>query len=361
MKSITASVLMVFLFCTTGFALDTSYDTGKTQKHEKEQTQSMRRTQEKRKTKGKRKSTTSSTGVDKQAADTLKQLGQAMQSHGFEITVDLKGLFLDRIAELEKRSRRPFCDCKIATKPVLPRDIGLSAEIAPGVIDTIKAQYISQAAQYNAPVTDLADEQAVRHYIQCLSYYGALIGEAYLNLNHDLQALDALQKDKSGKITVSGIGYDDLCVLADGALKQAMVRIKNPYIQTLYSQAQRAKSECVLAGAPEKIRCGTVTLILGPVPQLDVLGVRFFSENTFAGFSATYRVNASWSYSDVLEALRSTTRYRKFAEDVAQYSERLVALGRAREAVMLKKKAFELAKTGKQVISPSRLIPGLGE
>jgi len=298
MKSITASVLMVFLFCTTGFALDTSYDTGKTQKHEKEQTQSMRRTQEKRKTKGKRKSTTSSTGVDKQAADTLKQLGQAMQSHGFEITVDLKGLFLDRIAELEKRSRRPFCDCKIATKPVLPRDIGLSAEIAP---------------------------------------------------------------DKSGKITVSGIGYDDLCVLADGALKQAMVRIKNPYIQTLYSQAQRAKSECVLAGAPEKIRCGTVTLILGPVPQLDVLGVRFFSENTFAGFSATYRVNASWSYSDVLEALRSTTRYRKFAEDVAQYSERLVALGRAREAVMLKKKAFELAKTGKQVISPSRLIPGLGE
>lgn len=78
--------------------------------------------------------------IDKQVANALKEIGSAMQNTGADVTLPLEVVFIDRIAEFEKNIE-PFFKCRIITAPLLPRDFGLSAEIRPGVIDTIKADF----------------------------------------------------------------------------------------------------------------------------------------------------------------------------------------------------------------------------
>ncbi|MEM7828464.1 MAG: hypothetical protein QW561_03910 [Candidatus Aenigmatarchaeota archaeon] len=350
-------LLITLLVNTTVFALDTSIDTSKTEKTDREQSQSLRKTKEQRDTKGKRKADTTATGVDKQTQEAVKAIGQAMSQGGADVTLSLEAVFLDRIALLEE-DVEPFRTCKIITKPRLPRDFGLSAEVSRGVIDTIKAEYLSKAAQSNSYVRDVADERELIQYRNCLAAYGAIIAQAYLYLASDLDDIKAgVSKDKDGNIEIRGIGYDDFVVLADLALQRALHRITNSTIERTYERLIQDSSACQFDRSIENIKCGSSLIILSSRPQLYISGVEWYGER-FAGFQGTFKVSKAWSYQNAIEKLKSTSRYSRFAHEVSQYAEELESQGKAKEAMLVRKKAWELAKSGKQAISPNRLLAG---
>ena len=358
MKVTILIVISTFIFSVSAFALDTSTDTGKIKKTDKEQSQSLKKSQEEKDTKGKKKADTTTTGVDRQTQEAIKAIGQAMSQSGADVTLPLEAVFLDRIAELEN-STEPFRSCRITTNPKLSRDFGLSAEIRPGVIDTIKADYLSKAAQSNSYIRDIADEPSLRQYRNCLAIYGATIAQVYLNLTADLNDLKAsVSKDENGNITVRGMGYDDFIILADAALQKALKDITNSTIKRTYERATQDNSPCQFDRSIENIKCGSSLIILGTKPQLFISGVQWYGER-FAGYQGAYKVSKSWSYQDAIEKLKSTSKYSKWASEVSKYAEELESQGKTREATLVRKKAWELAKSGKQVVSPSKLMPGL--
>ncbi|MEW6740964.1 MAG: hypothetical protein AB1325_13815 [Nitrospirota bacterium] len=353
-------LILIFWGATNSLALDTSVDTGKTQKTDKEQSQSIKKSKEEKETEGKKKSKTTTTGKDLTDSEAIKAIGQAMRQSGSSVTLPLEAVFLDRIAEMEKDTEL-FARCKIATNPKLGRDFGLSGETHPGVINVVRAENLTAAAKANSYLTSIpfADERSIRRYRNCLVEYGAIIAQAYLYLTADLNDLKvSVSKDQDGNINVKGMGYDDFIILADSALQKALRGITNQTIKRTYDRATNDTSPCQFDRSIENIKCGSSLMVLGGKPQLYISGIQWYGER-FAGYQGSYKVSKSWSYQDAIEKLKSTSKYSKWASEVAKYAEELESQGKTKEATLVRKKAFELAKSGKQAVSPSRLIPGL--
>lgn len=356
---ITLTIALFFVLTVPAFALDPQIDTGKTEKREEEQKQELRKMQEEREQKGEREAETIQRGIDRQAQEAIKAMGQAMRQTGADVTLPLEAVFLDLIAQMEINNVEPFRACRIATEPQLPRDFGLSAEIRPGIIDTIKADYLSKAAQSNSFIRGITDEQAIRQYRNCLVQYGAIIAQAYLNLSADINNLGvSVSKDKDGNIIVRGLGYEDFINLADSALQKAIRGITNSTIKRMYSRALNDNSPCQFDRSIENIKCGSSLITLNTKPQLFVSGIEFYGQR-FAGFQGAYKVSKSWSYQDAIEKLRTTSRYEKWANEVSKFAEALESQGKTKEATLVRKKAWERVESGKATVSPSKLIPGL--
>ncbi len=354
---ITLTMALFFVLTVPAFALDPQIDTGKTEKRGEEQKQELREMQEKREQKGEREAETIQKGIDRQAQEAIKAIGQAMRQTGADVTLPLEAVFLDLIAQMEINNIKPFGVCRIATEPQLPRDFGLSAEIRPGIIDTIKADYLSKAAQSNSFIRGIADEQAIRQYRNCLVQYGAIIAQAYLNLSADIDNLGAsVSKDKDGNITVRGLGYEDFISLADSALQKALKGITNSTIRRKLDRTLQDSRPCKFDRSVENIKCGSSLIILSTKPQLFVSGIEFYGQR-FAGFQGAYKVSKSWSYQDAIEKLKSTSKYAKWALEVSKYAEKMESQGRAKDATLVRKKAWELAKSGKQVVPPTKFMP----
>ncbi len=335
-------------------AQDASYDTSKGRKSSKEQSIQHKKTIDKKDSTGSRKSTTKSQGADKTSQDTWRSSGQDASQKSADVAMPLEAVFMDKIAVLEEQTE-PFKTCRIATNPKLLRDFGLTAEISPGVIDVTAADFLAKAAQSNSGIKAIADEKAIIYYKNCLAYYGALIGQAYLYLSQDVNA----GRNKSGNIDIKGMGYDDFATLADAALLRAVESgLTNTTIKGLYDRAVNDKHPCLFDKSLENIKCGASVISIGGSPQLTVSGIKMYGGG-FAGYQGTFKVSKSWSYTTALESLKTNSKYAKFAEDVSNYTEELESQGRSREAVLVRKKAVDLAKSGKQAVSPSKLLPSI--
>jgi len=354
MKTLIA-LLTILIFTGNAFAVDTSVDTNKNIKSDKEKSQSLKKSHEQKDTKGKKKIDTASIGRDKTDSDTIKAIGQAMSSAGADVTMPLEVVFLDRIAELEKDTN-PFAQCKVVTAPKPGRDFGLSAEVRPGVIDTIKADYLAKAAQSSSYIADIADEPGIRSYRDCLAYYGAVIAQAYLNLTQDLQSLKiSVLKGRNGEINVKGMGYDDFILLADAALQKALQGFSNGTIKRVYERVINDTAGCQFDRSVENIKCGSSLMTLGTIPKLAYGGIHIYG-GQYMGYQGSYKLSKSWSYQDAIEKLKATSKYSKWAAEVAKYSEELESQGRTKEATMVRKKAWEIAKSGKQTVNVSQLL-----
>ncbi len=352
------TILISLLLINPAYAFDASVDTGKQKKIDKEKSQNIKKSKEKKKSKGEKESKTISKGLDKQTQEAIKQIEQAMNSKGVDITLSLETLFLNSLIKYEKDTE-PFLTCKVISKPKLPADFELTAEIRPGVIDTIKASYISNAVQSRAYIANIADEDSIREYRNCLSLYGSIIGQAYLYLTSDITEVEAeVSKDDRGDIIVSGLNYSDFILLANTSISRAITSVEDPLIKEMYQNAIRDTSPCQFDISIENIKCGNTLVTLSTKPALMVAGIKVFGDS-FSGFTGTFKVSQGWSYSDAIEKLKSTSAYNKFADEVSKYTERLESRGKNKEATLVKKKAWELAKSGKQAISLSQFLPSI--
>ena len=271
--------------------------------------------------------------------------------------------FEDYLAQMrgQKSGARIFQDCQLITSPKLGRDFGLSAEIRPGVIDTIKADYLSKAAQSNAYIRDLADELQIRHYRNCMADYGAIIGSAYLVLTQDLNDLKiSVKKAEDNTITVSGLGYEDVLTLAKSALDRAIAGGAGaPSIARIRDRVTSEQSPCRFDRSLENIQCGSTLIILGTKPQLVASGIKWYGDGSYAGYAGTYKLSRSWSLSDAIEQLKTTERYSKFASEVAKYTEGIETHGKTKEATWAKKKALSLSEGGKQDVGTGKIVPSV--
>jgi len=351
-------IILILLFTSPVYALDTSVDTSKQKKIDKEKTLQEKKSKEKKESEGEKTSKTIGKGLDKQTQEAIKQIGQAMHSRGVDVVLPLEILFLNRLSKYENDTE-PFTTCKIITHPKLPADFELTAEIRPGIIDTIKASYISNAVQSRAYISNIADEDSIRDYRNCLAVYGAIIGQAYLYLTSDITELEAeVSKDDRGNIIVSGLNYADFTLLANTALSRAISTIEDPLVKDMYQSAISDSSPCQFDTSVENIKCGNTLITLTTKPGLMVAGIKIYGDS-FSGFQGSFKVSRGWSYSDAIEKLKSTSAYSKFADEISKYTEELESQGRSKEATLVKKKAWELAQSGKQAVSLSQFLPSI--
>jgi len=214
-------------------------------------------------------------------------------------------------------------------------------------------------ASSDAMIRQIGNEDKIKKYRDNIALYGIIIAQAYLNLNADLSALEpAMNKDKSGHIVVQKIGYDDFQTLADGALYRAVKHIGNKRLQKIYNTIIADQRPCQFAGTITTIQCGSSVVNLSIPPVLNALGMTIFSPDRYMGFSGQYRVSSNWSYDQALEAMKSTSKYKKMAEEVSQYADKMESKGQGKEAVRVKKLAWDSAKSGKVSLALARLIPG---
>ncbi len=364
MKNIVTHITVLACFClfaTQAMALDLGIERSKNKPIERHKSFTTRGNKTKKKSEGQKTTSTTSTGSDQQDQNVIRRIGQQMRNSGLDVTLSLGDIFLQSLAMLEKQGNMPRLRARILSDPRKPASFGLSAEIQPGVIDSIKADLLTKMAGSDAAIEMVGgDEKKIHKYRNNLALYGVIIAQAYLYLSNDLAALnDGVTKDETGKIIIKNLGYDDLQILADGALLRAVQHIKNKRLKELYTEIISDERPCRFAGTVSSIQCGSSAINLSIPPTLNALGVTVFAPDRFAGFSGQYRVSSGWSYNHSLEALKNTSKYKKQAEEVSDYTDEMESRGNSREALKVKKIAWTSAKSGKASLALARLIPGL--
>ncbi|EKD41006.1 MAG: hypothetical protein ACD_74C00082G0005 [uncultured bacterium] len=362
-RRVTPLILMLALGLLAGSALaaggNLSTDHDNSSRTDSDQGKSVKRTEEHRKSEGSKTAATDSLGVDIRAQESVKMASQSQKGNSLDISIDLQAVFLEGLYRMEQ-THPVLSSKKLLTNPRLPADFGLTAVIRPGWIDAIRAKGMREMAVSNAPVSSLGDEDALQQYKIDLAYYGAVIGQAYLYLSQDLSALDAgaRKKDKTGAVTVNKLGYLDFQTLADAALAKANTSITDLRIKRLYDSIVADKTPCRFADSTSKIQCGGTMVIVGTQPELYANGVNVYGK-AFAGYSGSYKLSSSWSYSQAVENLKSSGTFSRFAEDVSRYADELTSRGQGREAIETKKKAMSAVASGKRGLSLSGLLPGI--
>lgn len=357
-EKVLPAILIVFLTLSPVFGLDLGVEHDKTKRNEREKSLTTKSNQESRNNSGNKQSKTTTNGIDQQDQEIIKQIEQRMQHSGLDISLSLGNVFRGSLAILEKFE--PTLRAELLTTPKQPADFGLSAEISPGVIDSIKQEWLNKAATSNILFSSISEDKKIRDYRDNLALYGIIIGQAYLNLTRDLATLNTgVDKDGEGNIVINKIGYEDLLTLADGALLQAVSKITNKRLKRLLESIKADKRPCRFGGSISTIQCGSSTITIGGQPGLIALGLTIFSSEQFAGFTGNYKVSSGWSYNQAMEDLKSTAKYSKIAKEVSKYAEKMESHGKSREAIMAKKLTWNHAKTGKVSLSLAKLIPGI--
>lgn len=277
MKKLIIAVFLVFT-ATNVYALDTSVDTGTTQKSDKSKSLQEKKVKE--------KGTTT------------------------EVTIDLFTLYLPSLLQFEKTDKK-FKECHVISKPLLLKDFNLTAEISPGVYDTIYASILKTAGESNSLINEFINDKNIRRYRDCLAMYGAVIAQAYSNLKADLDDIDTISKT-------------DLTTLADISVHK--ISEFNDNIRELYSAIIEDTTECQFNGSVSNIVCGYSFIIISAKPtltlnQIDIYGAKFY------GYSGSFKISESSK--------------------------------KTKEAVLARKQAWEIAKSGKQTVSAGKLLPNI--
>jgi hypothetical protein len=355
MRAIVWITMMMFLGAPAAYALvDVGVDTHKEQSTGGQMDDTQRKTMESQQTKGFRESKSLQTGREIDVSDVIRAVQQAQKSTSMNLQVGLETLFVDQIARAEASGVEPFGKILIITNPPSVADFGLSANLPGGMIDRVKASWLSDMASSNARVEEVMDEHTtdrLRQYICDLAWYGAIVGQAYQYLNEDVNDLGG----------VDAIGYEDLMTLARGAFERAVNRIDHAMIKKYLDNIYRAveTQPALLAGSTDRIRIGSVMVILDASPSINVSGIQWYGQGKYAGFAGEYTVNTGWSYDNALEHLKNTRQYGSWAKSVENYTDDLESRGRTKEAVFVKSNAFRVVKDGRTSVSPASLLGGM--
>ena len=147
--------MLIFSVSNVWAGADSSVDSSKQQRLDKEKTQSIKRSRESRESQGSRKSKTTSSGIDKQVQDAIRAVEQAMQQKGLEVSIDPAQIFLNEISLSESSGDiELFRHCRVLTNPKLPVRFGLSAMVG-NVIYVVKSDYLQRAATNNAYISSV--------------------------------------------------------------------------------------------------------------------------------------------------------------------------------------------------------------
>ncbi|MBI4828914.1 MAG: hypothetical protein HY804_08930 [Nitrospinae bacterium] len=176
-----------------------------------------------------------------------------------------------------------------------------------------KAEIIGKQAQFNAPISGLADTSRFKKYKDCLAIYGAALGQAYLNLISSIRETGGrLTEDElTGDSTVQSLNSLDLYILAGAAVREVISRgLTDGRVKSGYRNIIRERGECRFAGSTSQILCGGVHVVIadGRGTSMTAYGVPWFGD-AYAGYRGDYRVSRGDKESE-----RVSMAMRRFAE-----------------------------------------------
>lgn len=328
----------------------------------------------------KSKSKTLSVSDDEQLQTNLKKMMDAQKRRELNLDKPAQAVFMNHLIKLERDSslieNSPHkllvkaIQARPLTRPILPAHVGLSVSLAGnGGYDGIRGKYLSSSTSANATIEEVdADSVKIRQYIQTLAIYGGIVGQAYENLNANIDKIDVMFKTtgKKGRLTkgvrdikiqeVASMGAEDFSHLARASLLQVFVdgitetTIKDTVNQLLAS----ANEDCFLKASADNsgIACGEILLQLTNPSDFEVSGVPWFGKS-FAGYQGSYKVSASWSYSKTLDEQESVSSSNKIARDWQIREEDAENKGKGVEAIMALKNGVELASKSSNSTSPT--------
>lgn len=334
-------ILAGLSLASTALALDAGVKDSSTTKIDQDISQSFKKNVELKDSKGKKKSDTWSKGKEKKRDDSEKISGSEGKAGSLDVSIEPSIYFLRAIRNLEQTGVEPYASCQVVSHPKLAADFGLTGDMGNGWVNTTKLEFMSKAATSNMPLSSVgADEEGIRNYRNCLAVYGAVVREAYLQLQEDVTGMEhGVKKTAGGEIVVRSMGLADYKVIAERALDRAVAAADRERYDYLISD-----DPCRFEGKTEAIQCGSVRLTLGTKPELIAAGVNIYGTQ-FGGLSGAYKLSSNWSLTKALEQLKSVSTFAKFATEVSDYAEKLESAGRSKEAAYARKRAVELAAT----------------
>ena len=331
-------------------ATDFSHDTSEDEKISKDKSLSQKQSQDEKDSKTKRKARTDSKGRDKTSSKSDKKSGQLGKNDGLDLSLPVQALFSDL----------PLHDYK------LPADFGWTGDEGGGVINTTRADWFRNQAQANAKL-DVEEQAKVQAYVLEILGAGARTGQAMINLQKAVAKFGAIRRDKDGNIEITGLGADDLQVLANGSMAATAApgTIQDTRIKSKMDRIMKATfPACRFQGDITAIQCGTIGLHLSSPPSLKVDAVEWWrlgeqGGGSFAGLSGTYKVSSAWSWSQALEDAKGDSNFSKLAQETAASTEKMESEGRTFDAVMTKRKAVESMSANKAAVGPGKFMPGI--
>lgn len=320
-----------------------------------------------------RSNTYSRTGSDEeQVSASLKAMHNAQRSRELDLTKPAQTLFLDYLLELEttegmlnnvpQQNLVKYVLKQPLSVPLLPSHIGFDTEIeGTSMIDGTKAEYLSHAAKTNALISKFADEDVVRGYIDTLAVYGAIVGQAYINLNDSVSKLDTALKTngRKGRITkgvrdiqIESVGAADFDILARAALyKVFQTGITDASIKRTLNRILANNKPCRLYQDITTVVCGEIRLNLNNPGELAIAGVTW-AGSAFAGYQGNYKVASSWSYAETLDKLQSVSQSSRIANEYAKRSEDAESLGNGVDAVLSRKTGVDASSKASNSVKP---------
>ena len=338
--------MMLIAFAMPVLALDASTETTKQQTQQKEQSLSNKKSTEESESEGLKKSETQSIEQRQESSESSRQSFNFSLNDTIKTELNIMSVFLMML------------DFDLKT----PADFGLTAKKG-FMVDAIKAEYLNQSAASNAPVT--GDVKAIRDYMIELTETAFLVKNSaplFWSYVNELGGsnVKAVNVNNHKPYKINGLFSDEIYLLATQAINDGLNTSLSYADNILLSQMKAdIQKECTFyRQSISTIKCGNVVLDLS-ANQLLYKNQLIFGGDTFFGSTLKIEVAQSDSYSNAIERMKSSSELKSFAESVDRYSEQLIKEGRYKEAAMLQKRAFDLAKSSKANISLAKILPQL--
>lgn len=297
---------------------------------------------EKRKSKGKKEESRSEERESQEIREAARKALARRQDSSLRVSISLPDLFYPIVAQFEGEGVSPFADCRLVSKPVRLLDLGVSFEVAPGIIDLIVKEYYENQAKMGGAV-DL-DRKEVNRVVYCALEYAAILGSAALKIQESVHEIGA-----------DWLGLADLQKFARKFILES-IRSPNIEIRSVVETARQAYTpvRCRFLNSLDSFLCGGLVVSLRPLLSIRLGELELYGAK-FAGIGGEWNVSAGWSLDKAFEKLTATAKSSSKLTSIANYVDRLESEGQVAKAASIKKRVLKAASTGKLdlILSPT--------
>lgn len=341
-KTVVASivaVVVVMLTVSVTHAVDSSIETDRKSSVSSEKSLNVKSSKSKTESAGQRKSKTTTSGQDKTTQQSRKKTSTTSASATADMTIDI-GQLVRQIADDE-------CSQMIRTAKI--EDFYPNDDTTPSGIRVYGHTLNVLNEQMARPMLPVrykgCDVDKLHSYYGCLIEHSIKVAQTILRVNDEMKLLG------------NSVGVDDVVALTRAIYHNKMQ--KTGRLKEIYKKLVMMDGTWHYAGDLFTYRIGSAVFRLPPSPmlKLDDMMIYDSGSNMYAGITGVYRVSSSYSLAKAVEELKSSSKYSKIALDVAKYAEKAEQEGRTLDAMIARKKLIDVTKTGKTVVSMSKILP----
>ena len=216
-----------------------------------------------------------------------------------------------------------------------PEKFGITAQIRPGMIDTIKANMLSQWASNGACLSEIGYYNAAKR-LKKLALKGIYVGAVLADCLGDVSG-----EDKDLYSILDDIKYWIRArVRRIAALKYVP---RDPFYKNAGRSVKKARKVC-FSGGLESYSIGPAFLSFSSnFVTIAVAGRPYLSRETFAGVSCNMEFSEGYSIKQAMSELKSIAQFKELSEAVSRRASELRSKGKVREAAQMQQRLVSWA------------------